>query len=178
MRTLARIVGVVIAVVALLVVIAFFLPRTVTVERQTDIAATPDVVFTKINDLRAFSEWSPWSGRDPQMTQAFEGPDRGPGQIMRWTSAEMGDGSMTITAAEADKKVETVLDFGPMGTAFSWFDLSPVGDATTVTWGFRTDLGTNPIARWMGLTMDGMVGSDYEEGLATLKAKVESAPAN
>lgn len=178
MRILGRLVGIVVALVIVLAVVAFFLPRTVTVERQTEVAAAPDAVFVHLNDLKAFSEWSPWSQRDPEMTQTFEGPEAGPGQIMRWTSAELGDGSMTITAAEPDKKVETALDFGPMGKAMSWFELAPSGSATTVTWGFTTDLGMNPIARWMGLTMDGMIGTDYEQGLAALKVRAEAETQN
>ncbi|MEL6234652.1 MAG: SRPBCC family protein [Pseudomonadota bacterium] len=176
MRTILRSVGILVVLVAALVVIAFFLPREVTVERQTKIAAAPDAVFSQINDLKAFSDWSPWSAQDPDMVQEFEGPEAGPGQIMRWQSAELGDGSMTITAIDPDKRVDTALDFGPMGSAVSWFDLAPAGEVTTVTWGFTTDLGMNPIARWMGLMMDGMVGADYETGLAALKAKVEAAP--
>jgi len=42
-------------------------------------------------------------------------------------------------------------------------------------WNFRTDLGMNPIARWMGLGMEGWVGGDYEKGLATLKAQIEGS---
>ena len=35
------------------------------------------------------------------------------------------------------------------------------------------DMGMNPIGRWMGLTMDGMVGKDFDTGLASLKALAE-----
>ena len=42
-----------------------------------------------------------------------------------------------------------------------------------MTWGFESDLGMNPMARWMGLMMDSLVGGDYEQGLANLKDLVE-----
>ena len=35
-------------------------------------------------------------------------------------------------------------------------------------------MGMNPMGRWMGLMMDGMVGADYDQGLANLKALVEA----
>jgi len=43
-----------------------------------------------------------------------------------------------------------------------------------VKWGFATDMGMNPIARWMGLMMDRWVGADYQKGLARLKDLVEA----
>lgn len=45
----------------------------------------------------------------------------------------------------------------------------------TATWGFDTDLGMNPIARYFGLVMDSMLGADYEKGLAKLKQVCEAA---
>lgn len=38
------------------------------------------------------------------------------------------------------------------------------------------DLGANPLARYFGLWMDGMVGPDFEEGLGRLKALSEAQP--
>ena len=40
---------------------------------------------------------------------------------------------------------------------------------------FQGDLGSNPINRYFGLIMDRMMGPDFEEGLNTLKGKVEAA---
>ena len=53
------------------------------------------------------------------------------------------------------------------------FELVESDGKTAVTWGFETDLGSNPMARWMGLMMDSWVGGDYEAGLSNLKALVE-----
>ena len=51
--------------------------------------------------------------------------------------------------------------------------LAAADGGTEVTWGFETDLGMNPVGRWMGLMMDSWIGADYEAGLARLKALVE-----
>ncbi len=40
-------------------------------------------------------------------------------------------------------------------------------------WGLNTDMGAGPVGRWAGLMMDGMIGPDYETGLARLQAAVE-----
>ena len=47
---------------------------------------------------------------------------------------------------------------------------------TTVVWGYRKDLGFNPVDRYRGLSLDGEVGPDYERGLARLKAFAEAPP--
>lgn len=60
---------------------------------------------------------------------------------------------LDITASTENERVETALDFRSMGTANAFIAMQGTGDATDVTWGFSTDLGMNPISRWMGLMM-------------------------
>jgi hypothetical protein len=95
---------------------------------------------------------------------------------MSWEGNEsVGAGSQTITASEENRRVETKLDFGEQGTAQAYFDLEPASDGskTNITWGMNSDMGNNPIARWMGLMMDSWVGTDYEKGLENLKKRIE-----
>jgi hypothetical protein len=109
------------------------------------------------------------------MQVTFEGPEAGVGNVMSWVSAkpEVGSGRQEITLSTPDARVESALDFGDMGTAQASFDLVPEGAGTRVTWGLVSDMGNNPIGRYMGLMLDRWVGADYEKGLAALKAKVE-----
>lgn len=103
------------------------------------------------------------------------GPEAGVGNTLNWTSEhpQVGTGSQEIVESVPEQTVKTALDFGPMGSASASFDLTPEGDQTQVTWGFESDLGMNPMSRWMGLMMDKWVGGDYERGLTNLKALVE-----
>jgi hypothetical protein len=68
------------------------------------------------------------------------------------------------------------IDFGAQGTALASLVLEPAGAGSKVTWGFDSDLGFNPIARYFGMMMDGMIGPDYEKGLARLKTVAETPP--
>lgn len=176
MRWIKRLFGALALVILALVVIAYLLPRQVAVSRSVEVAATPEAVFPHINSLEKFSAWSPWGDIDPEMKVAYSGPAEGVGNKMDWTSEHpnVGSGSQIITASVANEAVETKLDFGPMGKADAAFVLAPKGAGTEVTWGFETDLGMNPIARWMGLMMDGWIGADYERGLARLKEIAEA----
>lgn len=168
-------IGLLIVVLAL-VAVSYLLPREVQVARVIEIERPPADVFPHVNDLRAFQAWSPWAEIDPNTQMTYSGPEHGVGQTAAWSSEndQVGTGSQTITASEENRRVATSLDFGDMGTATAEFLLEPVGESgTRVEWAFETDTGMNPIARWMGLLMDGMVGGAYEKGLAKLKTVVE-----
>ena len=175
MRLIKRlIIGLIIAA-AVLVAVAYILPRNVTVERSVTINAPAAVIFPHVNSLKMNEAWSPWIDRDPQIKLTYSGPDAGVGSKLTWTSdhPQVGNGSNMITESIPDQSVKTALDFGAMGTATAWITLAEDGTATQVKWGFTTDMGMNPAARWMGLMMDKWVGADYQTGLTRLKALVE-----
>lgn len=164
-----------VVLVALVVGGAYLTPQNAHVERSAVMSATPEEVFSVVNDLSRFNEWSPWAKLDPKAKYTMDGPPSGVGAKMSWVSADanVGSGSQEIIESTPYSVVKTKLDFGPQGTAIATFTFAPAEGGTKVTWGFDSDLGMNPVARYFGLMMDGMVGKDYESGLASLKAIVE-----
>lgn len=154
----------------------FLLPSQVHVERSTVIQAEASEIFPYVNNFRRFNEWSPWAARDPDTEYSFAGPDAGVGAKMTWRSdhEEVGSGTQEIIESEPNRRVVSALDFGEMGTAKARFRLEPQGSGTKVTWMLDSELPPGPAARWIGLALDGLVGAEYEEGLARLKRKVES----
>jgi len=175
-------IGIVVLVVAVIGV-AFLLPQHPHVQRDTVVSATPEQVFAIVNDMSRLTDWSPWVKMDPDIKLKFDGPANGVGAKMLWTSAKLGNGSLTITQSTPFSEIKTALDFGAAGTSTSTFTFAPSDGGTKVTWSFDTDAGMNPIARYFGLFADSMVGKDYEVGLVSLKdlaesdAKVEAAAA-
>jgi carbon monoxide dehydrogenase subunit G len=158
------------------VISAYLLPRNVIVERQITIAAAPDAIFPLVNSLQRSTEWSPWIVRDPAISITYEGPSDGVGNVMIWTSQvdTVGNGRQEIVESIANQRVATLLVFGEMGAASAWIDLEEVAGGTQVTWGLNADMGLSPIGRWMGLTIDRLVGPDYEAGLANLQDLIET----
>lgn len=154
---------------------AYLLPREVSVARSITIDAAAEKIFPQVNSLKATEAWSPWLERDPNVVLTYTGPDSGIGAAMAWASEEpdVGVGTQEIIASVANQSVETALDFGDMGLATARFTLVEQGTGTELTWGFTTDTGMDPIARWIGLMLDSWVGADYEQGLENLKALVE-----
>ena len=175
--TVLKYAGIVLAVLFVVFIAgAYLMPKTINVERDITIDAPPAEVFPYVNNYKKFNEWSPWANRDPDATYTYSGPEAGEGAKMSWEGSEsVGAGSQTITASEENRRVETELDFGDQGTAQAYFNLEPRSDGTetNITWGMNSDMGNNPIARWMGLMMDRWVGTDYEKGLKNLKETVE-----
>lgn len=175
MLVILRILTALVVVVVLLAIGGLFLPRTIDVSRSIDIAAPPETVFPHINSLQQTEAWSPWLERDPDVQLSYSGPEAGVGNTMTWVSEDpqVGSGSQEIVVSEENALVQSVLDFGEMGTGEARFDLAPDGDGTEVTWTFDTDLGMNPAMRYLGLMMDSWLGQDFETGLARLKVVVE-----
>lgn len=174
MTLFRRLITVLAAVILAAVLVAFLLPREVTVSRTVTIDAPAEAVWPKINSLEEMASWSPWLARDPETVQTFTGPESGVGATMAWQSDKVGSGTQEIVESVEHESVVTALDFDGMGTALADLRLAAAsGGGTDVTWTFDSDMGWNPMMRWMGLMMDRWVGSDYERGLAMLKTSVE-----
>ncbi len=156
---------------------AYLQPAEVTIERDIVIDAPAEKVYPHVSSFKNFNAWSPWAKIDPNTKYVFEGPEAGEGAKMSWTSdhPNVGNGSQEITAATANKRVESALSFDGQPPAKAVFVLEPAGEGKTkVTWEFHGDMGMNPIGRWMGLMIEKYLGPDYEKGLANLKEVVES----
>jgi hypothetical protein len=150
-------------------------PDTYRVERSAKIGASPVVVFTQIEDFRAWAAWSPWEKLDPQMQKTFSGPPRGVGSIYEWQGNDkVGKGKMTITdtsapmATRIELRLEFIEPFAAVAT--TTFTIAPVGDgAASVTW--TMDGTNNLMGKIFGIfmDMDKQIGGDFEKGLDALR---------
>ena len=166
-----------VAIIVIATVVAFLLPKTVYVSRSQSISAPIETVFAQVNNLKNFNTWSPWARRDPNTRYEYSGPDDGVGAAMEWdsTNPQVGSGTQVIVESHKNEFVKVTLNFGKQGTGVAHYTLNAVGGHTEITWAFETDLGYNPIARYMGIMFEDWVGADYETGLARLKTVLENA---
>ena len=158
---------------------AYLLPRNVHVERSASIAAPRATLFTVLNSFKQFNKWSPWYELDPAAKYTYEGPGSGAGAKLSWAGnpQTLGSGSQVITASEPYGRVAADVDFGQGGTpAKQVYTLTTEGTGTKVSWSMDVDLGMNPISRYFGLGFDGMIGKDFDKGLALLKTFAEGLP--
>ena len=150
---------------------------TFVVERRTSIASPAAAVFAELVDFRRWEAWSPWEGIDPSLRRTYSGPDSGVGAAYAWEgNRKVGSGRMEITGVETDAAVDIRIDFLKPFKATNQvrITLTPAGDTTAVTW---TMTGRKTlITKIMGvfMSMDKMIGKDFEKGLAQLKSLVEA----
>jgi uncharacterized protein YndB with AHSA1/START domain len=170
--------------VSVLIVLIAVQPDDMRIMRSVQMAAPPERVFEQVNDYHKWNDWSPWAKLDPDAKYTFEGPDSGAGAKFSWSGNDkVGAGTQTILESKPHELIRIRLDFEkPMkDTNQVEFAFKPEGEGTLVTW---TMLGKhNFMSKAMCLVMnfDKMIGSDFEKGLASIKAivekPVEAAPA-
>ena len=171
-------IGLAVIIVVLVVVIALQ-PATYQVERSTNIAAPAAVVFAQVNDFHNWNAWSPWAKLDPAMKQTFAGAPSGTGAVYSWVgNKEVGEGRMMITESHPSDLVRIKLEFlKPFAaTSSTEFTFTPQGNQTAVKWRMSGENNFMAKAFHLVMNMDKMIGSDFEKGLAQIKAVAEAAP--
>lgn len=163
------------ALVGALLLFAATRPDSFSVERRIVIQAPPGKIQPLVTDFHRWADWSPWEKLDPAMQRTFGGPPAGVGATYAWKgNNEVGSGRMEVKQAAPDK-VRIQLDFiEPFeGHNMADFLLSPQGGGTEVRW-----VMSGPatfVTKLMGVfvSMDAMIGKDFEKGLSQLKAVAE-----
>jgi hypothetical protein len=171
-----KILIVLLAIVAVVLIVAAFQPNTYRVERSVIIAAPASEVFPQVNDLHKAQVWSPWVKLDPNAKYTFEGPPSGVGAINAWAgNSNVGEGRQTIIESRPNELVRLKLEFfKPMaGEATAEFNLKPEGSGTLVTWSMSGPKNYMSKVMCMFMNMDKMIGGQFETGLANLKTVVE-----
>lgn len=169
---------IIVGILALIIFLAAIAPKTYDVFRSIEIARPKAEVFEYLKYLEKQREWSPWEKRDPNMEHRFTGTDGTVGAISYWNgNKDVGEGEQEITGIEEGKRIEAELRFFKPWKSQSdcYLEVDEVSEGNTrVTWGFS---GRNkfPMSLMMlFMSMDKMVGKDFEEGLASLKTKLEA----
>lgn len=146
------------------------------IERSLAIQASPDKIFPHINDFHLWEAWSPWEKIDPTANTTHSGATHGVGAVYEWSgNNEVGQGRMEIIESIPYSKVVIKIDFIKPFSGHNTieFKLDSTGHVTQLS---QAMFGTSPfISKLMCLffSMDKMIGSKYEAGLASLKAIVE-----
>jgi effector-binding domain-containing protein len=171
-----KIIGIIILVlVVLFLVVAFFLPSKVYMEESIVINKPASLIFKQVNNFKNWGQWSPFQAADPEMKNTYEGPEQGVDATMRWTSPKNGNGYMTIIESVPYKKVVSTLDFGMAGTT-NIFELKEENGATKVEWSVNIAKLKYPMERYIGLMMPGMMKGMFVQGLEKLKEVTEAMP--
>ena len=173
------IIAIVIVVLGVVLGIAASKPDEFTVRRTTRMRATPDRIFPLLNDFHNWAAWSPWEKIDPAMKRTYEGPPAGVGASYTWVgSGEVGEGRMTIVESRPSDLIQVNLEFVKpfAGISVAAFTFKPEGDRTLVTWSMTGDKNFIAKAIHLVMSMDRMIGDQFDKGLTAMKTVAEAAP--
>ncbi len=163
-------------IVALIIILAMIAPKTYEVSRSIVISKPRKEVFNYLKSLKKQDDWSPWGKRDPNMEKKFTGNDGEVGATSYWKgNKEVGEGEQEIKKIMDGERIESELRFlKPFkSTSDAFLVTEDAEGGTKVTWGFK---GYNkfPMSIMMlFMSMDKMIGKDFEEGLDSLKSVME-----
>ncbi len=172
-----KIIGIIVGVIVIILAIVITMqPSEAHLEKSIIINAPPSAIFPQVSNFKNFIEWDPWSKMDPEVKHTFKGTEGTVGSRMDWEGPEISSGSQWIEEIDENKRVKFGMTFSGFDGKFqSEFLLEPQGDFTRVTWTYDgPNAGLSGKAMWV--IIGPMLGGQYDEGLRTLKKRVESRP--
>jgi len=137
------------------------------------------VVAMQPSQFHNWEAWNPWAKLDPAMKQTYEGAPAGAGAIYTWAgNSEVGEGRMTLTESRPSDLIRIELEFlKPFpGTSTAEFTFKPEDNQTAVVWSMAGKNNFMAKAVCLFMSMDKMIGGQFEKGLAQMKAVAEATP--
>lgn len=162
---------------ALILILAMIAPKTYNVFRTVEISRPKAEVFEYLKSLKKMDEWSPWARKDPNMEKKFTGTDGEVGALSYWKgNKDVGEGEQEIIRIVDGERIESELRFlkpwKSTSDCYTQVDAAE-SDKTKVTWGFSGKNKFPMSIMMLFMSMDKMVGKDFEEGLKNLKTVLE-----
>ncbi len=173
MKTLKKIVIVLLILFAIPLIVALFVPNQSTSEGQIVINKPKQEVFDYIKYVKNQDNFGVWQLSDPDMNTTEEGQDGTFGFKYSWDSKKLGKGAQVITNIIEGERMESDMFFydfddTPSKTYFT-VEEQPENQ-TLVKWGISWD---TPYP-WNLMSLFFNMDKDFNQGLEKLKEIVES----
>lgn len=164
--------------VALILIVALFLPKSVKILSETEINLPAKKVFYSMATFTGRGSWDPWVEEDTTVKISIASVDGYVGSRYSWTGEKSGSGEMVIDSVVVNHHLSLTLSFeGMTQKPRVWHDFYDRGDKTLVSWGFYQD-ASYPAGRIFMAIMKGKLQADYDRGLANLKSYLEENGVN
>ncbi|KFF02715.1 SRPBCC family protein [Flavobacterium reichenbachii] len=178
MGVIKKILVILILIMSIVLIAAYFMPRNYAVEREITINKPADSIFNYVRYLQNQNEFSVWANIDPKMKSTIKGTDGSVGAISVWQSdvKEVGEGEQEITKITEGKRLDFSLRFKkPMeDNAIAFISTDAITtNQTKVKWGISGVIPYPSNIMLPMLHLDKMIGNDLQKGLENLKAKME-----
>ncbi|MEP6727548.1 MAG: SRPBCC family protein [Bacteroidota bacterium] len=178
MSILITIISVIAILIFLVLVIALFLKKEYTIERDIVIDKPGQQVFNYIKFIKNQDAYSVWNQIDPAMQKTYTGTDGTVGFVYAWdsTNKKAGKGEQEIISIKEDERVDMALHFiRPFeGRSIAYMATTQAaGSQTKVKWGINGKMNYPMNFMMLFMNMENMLGKDLADGLANLKRILE-----
>lgn len=145
------------------------------IRRSITINASPEKVFALVNDLHRWPEWSQDTQEQTSGEHRYSGAPAGKGAVYEWDGkGSAGRGRIEIVDSSANE-IRLQADWQKPFAArnINLFTFRPKGNATQVTWELDGENVFVLKVMTVFVSVDRLMGSHFERGLAGLKAAAE-----
>ncbi len=160
----------------LVIIVPAFMPSTVTISAEVEIAVAPEEVFQSAAMYADRESWDPWIATEPEAKVTISPNENYVGSTYSWEGEKIGNGTMKVEEIIFGKYIRSSIWFGedPDPSVVEWhLEKSDIG--THVSWDFIAD-GKYPFGRLMLALMSGGMKTSFETGLVNLKEMLEADP--
>lgn len=164
--------------IAIPLIIALFVKKDYSVEREITINKSNSEVFEYVKYLKNQDNFSKWAMLDPNMKKTYSGIDGIVGFVSAWESnnKEVGKGEQEIIKITEGKRIDFELrflePFQAVEPAFMTTE-SVNENQTLVTWGFSGNMNYPMNLMFLFMDFETMIGNDLDTGLKNLKQVLE-----
>ncbi|WP_284463259.1 SRPBCC family protein [Chryseobacterium sp.] len=169
MKTLLKIIGIIILLIIVYAVIAILaFSKDYHYEKSVVINAPKEKVWQYVGSLKGYNMWDPFSKEIKNINITYSGEGDKMGDSYHWKGDD-SEGEQSITETVPNEKLVTKLHFiQPFdGNAKGTFVLTPEGSGTKVTWKIDNELNT--MMKVMKPMMDRNMDKMFGQGLDDLK---------
>lgn len=181
MTILWIILGVIASLIVLLLIVASFVRKDYSVEREVIVNRPQAEVFSYLRLIRNQEQYNKWAMKDPQMKTTSRGTDGTVGFVYTWEgNKEAGAGEQEIKSIHEGERVDLeirfIRPFAAVGQIF--FNARPVSAGqTTVSWGMRSSMKYPMNIMLVLFNLEKALSKDMDESLLRMKSILEQQTA-
>jgi hypothetical protein len=174
MKILKTILIVVVILIAIPFIIAIFVAKDYSIQREVVINEPKKEVFNYVKHIKNQDEYNVWTMADPNMKKTYSGTDGTVGFVYSWNgNDQVGEGEQELISIKEGERVDMELRFKrPFESkGYAFMETENANGGTKVTWGMK---GHNPYPmNFMNIFMGSTIGSALEDGLTNMKNNLE-----
>ena len=177
MNTIIFILYLIAGIIAVILLLALFIKKGYTIEREITINKPKNEVFNYIKHLKNQDHYSKWVMIDPNLKKDFRGVDGTEGFVYAWEgNKKAGKGEQEIKGIRDGERLDVEVRFiKPFeGIAYTPFTTEAVQPGQTkVKWGMSSRLKYPMNIMLLFMNFDKVLGRDIETSLGNLKNLLE-----